>query len=83
MTSRRTRGESTATRLVGTGLLTAAALLGGVAVGGWLAFQTPHWRAFKAFVEGFPVLSGLHLGLLLVLVGVGGKLALQAVATSE
>jgi hypothetical protein len=81
MTSRRTRDESTAIRLVGTGLLTAMALLGGVAVGGWLAFQTAHWRAFKAFVEGAP-LSGLALGLLVLFVGVGGKLALRAVSTS-
>jgi hypothetical protein len=82
MTSRRTRTESTTARLVGTGLLTLSALLGGVAVGGWLAFQTPYWRAFKAFVEGFPVLSGLQLGLLVLFVGVGCKLALRAASTN-
>ncbi|SEP23978.1 hypothetical protein SAMN04487948_12542 [Halogranum amylolyticum] len=81
MTPRHGRNESTAVRLVGTGLLTALTLLGGVAVGGWLAFETSHWRAFKTFVEGLSVLSALHLGLLLVVVGVAAKAALVAVST--
>lgn len=30
----------------------ATSLLAGVVLGGWLAFETGHWRAFRSFVEG-------------------------------
>ncbi|EJN57098.1 hypothetical protein [Halogranum rubrum] len=83
MTTSQSRTVSPTVRLLGTGLLAATALLGGVFVGGWLAFQTPYWRAFKALVEGLPLLSGLHLGILLLLVGIVGKTALQTLVTER
>ena len=30
----------------------ATSLLAGVVLGGWLAFETRHWEAFKSLVEG-------------------------------
>ena len=81
MSSRRSQRPSggTALGLLGDALLALLALLGGVAIGGWLAFETAQWEGFKAFVEGLPVLSALHLGLLSLALGLGAKVALRRV----
>jgi predicted permease len=46
-------------------------LLAGVVLGGWLAFETSHWRAFRSAVEGsaavgVPLAVGLSLLALVV-----------------
>jgi MFS family permease len=60
-------GRTTASAVGSLGAV-AVALVAGVLLGGWLAFETAHWRGFKSFVEGVPVGSALHLGVLLALV---------------
>jgi hypothetical protein len=45
----------------------ALALVAGVVLGGWLAFETTHWRGFESLVEGVPIGSAFHFGVLLVL----------------
>lgn len=46
-------------------------LLAGVILGGWLAFETGHWRAFKGWIEGLGgAATLLVVGLLAVTVAV-------------
>lgn len=46
-------------------------LVGGIAIGGWIAFETPYWQAFRSLVEGVPVGSALSLGIVLVVAAAG------------
>ncbi|MFC4358422.1 hypothetical protein ACFO0N_10770 [Halobium salinum] len=67
------RGNTAATPATATaGALgaVAVAVVAGVPVGGWLAFETAYWRGFKSVVEGAP-LGGLSVTGLLLLVAVG------------
>lgn len=46
-------------------------LVGGVAIGGWIAFETPYWQAFRSLVEGVPVGSALFFGIVLFVAAAG------------
>jgi hypothetical protein len=70
-TTDRSRGRRATGSTLAVGGATAAALVAGVWVGGWIAFETDHWQGFKSLVEGAPVGSALHVGLLFFLVAVG------------
>lgn len=50
--SRRTGGAEALLSHLAVGVLS---LLAGVALGGWLAFETGRWEAFKSLVEGSAV----------------------------
>jgi hypothetical protein len=54
-------------------MLTSAmlSLVGGIVIGGWIAFETPYWQAFRRLVEGIPIGSALLLGLVLFVVATG------------
>lgn len=50
-----------------------AAIIGAAAgffVGGWLAFDTGHWEEFRYVVDNTPLVSFLHIGIILFVVAV-------------
>lgn len=52
-------------------VVAVTALAAGVVTGGWLAFETGYWRAFKGWIEGLGgAATLLVLGLLAVAVAV-------------
>lgn len=58
--------------LLGYLIVTIISVVGGVLIGGWLAFETDHWQEFKVMIEGLgdgAVL--LAVGLVVVAVVVG------------
>lgn len=48
-------------------VVAVTALAAGIVAGGWLAFETGHWRAFKSWIEG---LAGVATLLVVGLLGV-------------
>lgn len=50
---------------------TSLSLVGGVAIGGWIAFESSYWQVFRSLVERIPVGSALSLGLVLVVAAAG------------
>jgi hypothetical protein len=46
-------------------------LVGGIVIGGWIAFETPYWQEFRRLVEGIPIGSALLLGLVLFVAATG------------
>lgn len=56
---------------VGTLVATSLSLVGGVLIGGWIAFETPNWRAFRSFIEGMTIGTGQSVGIMLFLIAVG------------
>lgn len=58
--------------LLGYLAVTVGSTVGGILIGGWLAFETDHWQEFKAVIEGLG--DGavmLAVGLVVVAVVVG------------
>lgn len=46
-------------------------LVGGIVIGGWIAFETPYWQEFRSLVEGVPVGSALSIGIVLFVAAAG------------
>jgi F0F1-type ATP synthase membrane subunit c/vacuolar-type H+-ATPase subunit K len=60
----------------------AGALAAGVVLGGWLAFETGHWRGFKSWVESMADGAVLLAAGLLVAVAVLGLVMSYRTATT-
>ncbi|WP_255194905.1 hypothetical protein [Halorarius litoreus] len=67
---------SAAEALVSHLVASLTALAAGVVAGGWLAFETAHWRGFKELIEG---LAGTALFVVVALLTVA--VAVTALAT--
>lgn len=56
-------------------VVSLTALAAGVVVGGWLAFETGHWRGFKRLIEG---LAGTAMFLVVALLTVAAAVTTLA-----
>lgn len=69
-----TTGRRFATLVLGYLSATVLSAIGGIVIGGWLAFETDHWKDFKAIMEGLgddAVLLAVGLLLVAVVVSTG------------